>query len=80
MREYAESNGEQAEIEAFGVDVLSEKIEQFDVVLLGPQIKFKLNEVKQIAAQHGKHADVINTVDYGTMNGEKVYKHAISLI
>lgn len=46
------------------------KIDDYDVVLLGPQIRFKLDEVKKTAEEHGKAAEVIDMRVYGMMNGE----------
>ena len=51
-----------------------------DCVLLGPQVKYMFEELKGKFESIGVPIDVINTVDYGTMNGEKVLKHAVGLI
>lgn len=48
-------------------------------ILLGPQVKYMLEEVTE---KYGKKAPVmvIDTMDYGSMNGEKVIKAAVKLI
>lgn len=51
-----------------------------DVVLLGPQIRYKLNDVKKICGEKNIPSDVINMVDYGSMNGKKVLTFALGLM
>ena len=67
-------------IEAKSVEELQENLHIFDVFLLGPQVRFKKNQLSEIAAEAGKPLEVINTVDYGMMKGEKVLEYALSLI
>ncbi|MBC6500941.1 PTS sugar transporter subunit IIB [Citrobacter freundii] len=74
MKDYASSVGHESVIEAHGVDVLKEVIANYDVVLVAPQIRFKLAEM------HGKRSEAINPLLYGAMNGEKVYQQAVDLI
>ena len=51
-----------------------------DVVLLGPQIKFALPEIKKLTDQAGNEIGVIDMMDYGMMNGEKVLNMALELL
>lgn len=67
-------------IEAKSVEELQENLHIFDVFLLGPQVRFKKNQLSEIVAEVGKPLEVINTVDYGMMKGEKVLEYALSLI
>lgn len=48
-------------------------------ILLGPQVKYMLNEVRE---KYGNQLpiDVIDTGDYGSMNGEKVLKTGVKMI
>ena len=48
--------------------------------LLGPQVRFKKNELQEKANALGKPLDVINTMDYGLMKGDKVLEFALNLI
>jgi PTS system cellobiose-specific IIB component len=50
-----------------------------DILLLGPQISYRLKVLKQEYEPMGIKVAVIDTVDYGMMNGEKVLKDALSL-
>lgn len=54
--------------------------EDFDVLLLGPQVRFLFNKFKERYEDKNIPVDVINTVDYGTMNGSKVLDYALDLI
>ncbi len=80
MRKVAEEHNVPVEINAVGLDRFETEVKNYDVVLLGPQVKFKLDEFKPIAEANGKKIDVIDTRDYGTMDGKKVLSQAIKLI
>lgn len=67
-------------IEAMPAEKFAEIIDDYDVILLGPQIAYKKNELAKIAAEKGKPLDVINPVDYGLCNGENILKQAKSLL
>ena len=49
-----------------------------DIVLLGPQLKFKYNEYKKILGD--KPVEIISIADYGRMQGEKVLKWALAIL
>lgn len=67
-------------VDALPFGELESKIDDYDVVLLGPQIRFKLDEVKKTAAEHGKAAEVIDMRVYGMMNGVAAMKQARELL
>lgn len=50
-----------------------------DILLLGPQVGYTLNKMKTQYEPKGIKVAVINSMDYGMMNGEKVLKMALSL-
>ena len=66
-------------IEAHPAGELREHIEDFDVILVGPQIKHQLKHLSEIAAEYNKPIQVIDTKDYGTVNGANILKDAIIL-
>lgn len=80
MTEAAQKKGIEAEIKAVGLEKFQENMDQYDVFLLGPQVKYKKAELEKIAAELGKKVEVINTVDYGMMRGDKVLDFALGLI
>ncbi|RRD40336.1 PTS sugar transporter subunit IIB [Leptotrichia sp. OH3620_COT-345] len=80
MKAAAEAKGEEVEIWAEPLDKAATEIPKSDVVLLGPQVKYALPELKKIADEHGKKIEAINMVDYGMMNGTKVLEAALKLL
>ncbi|WP_027634631.1 PTS sugar transporter subunit IIB [Clostridium hydrogeniformans] len=79
MRKAAESKGIEVNINAVSEAEFKNHIDEVDVVLLGPQVRFILAKVKE-QVQGKIPVDVINTMDYGMMNGEKVLNHALTLL
>ncbi len=81
MKQAATEKGIENEIWAVSIDDLNANIDKgANVVLLGPQIKYKLKEVKVVCDQKNVPCDVINMMDYGSMNGKKVLDFALNLI
>lgn len=80
MKEAANKNGIEVQIEAVSLENFENKINEYDVFLLGPQVRFKKNELQEKANALGKPLDVINTMDYGLMKGDKVLEFALNLI
>lgn len=80
MEKAATKLGIESKIQAVGTEEFSEKIGEFDCCLLGPQIKYKLNDFQKCAGEYNKPVAVINTMDYGMLNGEKILQSALSLI
>lgn len=69
------------EVEIFAVaqsDMKNQK--DVDIILLGPQVRFLLNEIKAKMNKKGIPVAVIDSVDYGTMNGKKVLEKALKLM
>ena len=54
-------------------------IDQADVLLLGPQVRYMLSSMKTLADEKNVGIDVINPMHYGMMNGEAVLDHALTL-
>lgn len=74
----AEGLGVKATVEAQTVDRIVDVYQDFDVVLIGPQVSYKLNQVKE--ETEGKiPVGVIDMSAYGLMDGKKVLSQAISL-
>ncbi len=53
---------------------------QYQVVLLGPQVKYMLQTLSDKAATHGIPVQPIDMMDYGMQRGDKVLDFALSLI
>lgn len=66
-------------IEAKPVERFKDEFKKYDVVLLGPQIRFKKEEFQKMANRYNIPVDTINPVDYGLANGEKILNFAKEL-
>lgn len=78
MKEHADKKGIEVEIWAVPDAEAADNLEKADVLMLGPQVRFLENKMKEIAGD--KPVAVIDMMAYGTMNGEKVLDQALSLI
>ena len=76
----AEKRGIEVDIKAVGLELFQDNLDKYDVFLLGPQVKFRRDELNKIAQGVGKRVEVINTMDYGMMKGDKILDYALSLI
>lgn len=63
-------------ISAIPSEELTKEVDKYDVVLLGPQLKFKKAMLEEITAPKGIPLEVINMMDYGTMRGDKILEFA----
>ena len=81
MSKAAQGKNIEAEIWAVPVSEVDGEVssKEIDVILVGPQVKFMLKEYKEKFEPKIKVAD-INMMDYGTMNGEKVFDFALDLM
>ncbi|MBL4932729.1 MULTISPECIES: PTS sugar transporter subunit IIB [Clostridium] len=77
MQAAAKEQGIEVWINAVAESELRNYEDQIDILLLGPQVRFLLNKLKAKMEPKGVPVDVINTIDYGTMNGAKVLKFAL---
>lgn len=80
MEKAAKEKGIEAEIWAVGTDAADSNMGKADVVLLGPQIRFQLPEMKKKAEKYNIPVEAIPSVDYGMCNGPKVLAFATKLI
>lgn len=67
-------------VDAVPVSELEANIDKYDVVLLGPQIRFKLKDVEKVAAPRGKKVAVIDMRSYGMMDGKAAMDQARKLL
>ncbi len=66
-------------IEAKPAERFNDIYKDYDVILLGPQIRFKKKEFEKVAGEYGIPVETINTRDYGLANGENVLNFAKKL-
>ena len=77
MNEAAAAKGIGINIEAHPVGSIDQFGGAADVILLGPQVRYELKNVKKMFLD--KPVEIINMQDYGTMNGAKVLDTALKL-
>ncbi|OCA99452.1 PTS sugar transporter subunit IIB [Clostridium beijerinckii] len=80
MKEAAEKNGVEVDIEAFPEGQMDKHLDGLDVALLGPQVGYTIGKAKRVCEPKGIPVDVIPMVDYGMMNGEKVLNFALKMV
>lgn len=79
MNLVAATQGIDVKIRAVPKNDFGQYASETDVLLLGPQISYTLEEMKTEYEPKGIKVAVINSMDYGTMNGEKVLNDALNL-
>ncbi|MFT3944161.1 MAG: PTS sugar transporter subunit IIB [Ancrocorticia sp.] len=77
MQKFAEE-GDFVKAEPIGE--LEAVIDNYDVILLGPQIRFKEKEVKKLADPKGIPSGVIDMRAYGMMDGKTAMDQARKLL
>ncbi|WP_099159660.1 PTS sugar transporter subunit IIB [Virgibacillus ndiopensis] len=80
MKKAASAKSIEAEIEAHSVDDLEEQLKTADVILLGPQIRYKKNELFAKADAANTPMAIIDMKAYGILDGEKVLDQALKLM
>ncbi|MFL8709682.1 PTS sugar transporter subunit IIB [Clostridioides sp. GD02377] len=79
MEDAAKENDIEAKIWAISEVNLKNEIENCDVLLLGPQVRYVLGKATEMAKPHNIPVEVINMMDYGRCNGKSVLDRAIEL-
>jgi PTS system cellobiose-specific IIB component len=80
MEKVAIKRGIEADIIAIPATEIYDEAEDADVILLGPQARYTLDEVKKFASPYKIPVDVIDSRIYGMMDGEAVLDMALELI
>ena len=80
MKEAAIKRGIEVDINAYPESEMSDRVDNLDVALLGPQVKYLKGKAEEICGPKGVPVEVINPIDYGMMNGEKVLDVALDLL
>lgn len=78
MKSEAQKRGIEIQVDARSEKSVEELLGTFDVLLLGPQVRYVLKSMEKLL--DGKYpVEVINMKDYGTMNGAKVLDQALKM-
>lgn len=80
MQEEAKRQGKDYNIWATNVDAVSEHAGNANVILLGPHMKFMLDNVVDTVANYHIPVGIIPQMDYGRCNGKNVLALAEQLV
>ncbi|MFE4708054.1 PTS sugar transporter subunit IIB [Peribacillus simplex] len=80
MEKAAVEEGLSVKIQAVATMEVRNHIDDVDVILLGPQVRYLLNDMKKIGDEKGVPVDTINPMHYGSCNGKEVLRTALQLI
>lgn len=82
MQECANEHKIPVEVKAFPHSDMDQIVREKnpDCILLGPQVKYALEESQRLYGGNGTPVAVIDQMDYGMMKAEKVLKMALFLI
>lgn len=67
------------DVKAISESELKDNLENLDVVLIGPQVRYLKRKVKEQAEPFGIKVDIIDPQAYGLIQGDKVLDQAIAL-
>lgn len=80
MKKAAQEQGIECEIWATGESEAKKQMDNVDVMLLGPQVRFLKSQMEKAIAGKNIKLDVIESVSYGTMNGAAVLAQGLNLL
>lgn len=80
MRQSAQERSLEVDILAMADSSLPGSERPTDILLLGPQLSFMLDGFKERYKNKIPHIAVVNQMDYGLMNGEKVLDDALAMM
>lgn len=78
MKAEADKRGIEVTIDAIGEKSISQHIGEFDVLLLGPQVRYVLKNVENTLGDNVPY-EVIEMRAYGMMDGAKVLDRALEM-
>lgn len=72
--------GYDAHTDAYSYTQLEDVIDDFDVVMVAPQIQFQEPLIKEICEEHKKPYALIDPTAYSMLDGTKVFEQAITAV
>lgn len=80
IKKAAAGRNMEAVVNAYGLSELNKVIDSADIVLLGPQVRFNLTKLQKQYADKHVPISVIDTMDYGMMNGENILNAILGIL
>ena len=78
MKDEAKARGIEVSVDAIGEKNIENYLGKFDVLLLGPQVRYVLKNAQDVVKDTAP-LDVIDMRDYGTMNGKNVLNTVLKM-
>jgi len=78
LESVAEKLDKKYSFSAYGIAEATTVASDADIVLLGPQVSYQLEDIKKQLS--GVKVAAVDMIDYGTMNAEKILKQISSMI
>lgn len=76
MEEIVQKNGENHIIWAVDIESIDDDIGEFDVLLSGPQVRYKFKKLKEKFAKKNIPVEVIDSTAYGLCDAESILEQA----
>ena len=80
MKKAAQAQNKEVEIESGSVGELSKTVESCDVIMIAPQVRHRMAEVKTLSDKAGKIAITIEPQIYGLIDGKGALKQALEAL
>lgn len=74
IEDAAKEKNIEAVVNAYGITRIGEVISSADIILFGPQMRFQVPTLEKDYADQNVPFMVISPVDYGMMNGKKIFE------
>lgn len=80
MRASATERNMEADINAVAESQLKNNLENLDVVLIGPQVRYLEKKIRDFVEPKGVKVAIIDQMAYGLIQGDKVLDQAIGMV
>lgn len=77
MEKWGQDKGVELHVDAYGLSTYEDSFEGYDCALLGPQVSYKLNEIKE---KISIPIDKIESFDYAIGNVDNIMKQVDALL
>ena len=80
IRKAAKNRGLEVGIKARSDSEVEEYIEDIDLLLVGPHLKYMMGDLREIAEPYNVPVHMVTEEAYGALDGEKVIEQILSVI
>lgn len=80
IRQAAKIKGKEVSVKARSDSEVAEYIEEIDLLLVGPHLKYMLDDLREEAKPYNVPVEIIHEEAYGSLNGEAVLEQIERII